>query len=173
MNARKYAKRMLWVGATLIIAGTIATIVIQTLMRTALPSQQLQGALATPMTLLSFAIRCGCAFIAVSFPLRALHGRQVSVNHRRPLARILLVAGIACVAIGVASRTVVSGLSQLLLMSNTGQDILYVLGSALFPIFSDVIPTIGIVVIPASILQGLIERDAATHEKIFTGRTPE
>ncbi|GAB2521451.1 hypothetical protein [Paramicrobacterium agarici] len=170
MNARKPANRMLLVGVLLIVVSAVAAIPLRAVLGSVRPADiALVDVFAPLHSLQTWALVCGCAFIALSFPLRALHGRQLSVRHRRSLATLLLVAGVGCVVVSLLSAPLLSWLSDLLMLTNTGQDVLFIAGPVLFPIISQAVPHTGLVLIPASVLQRAIEQDSTDRARIFTG----
>lgn len=168
MNARKHANRMLWIGVALIVVNVIGSMILQSLMRDAGQDQSALGVLFPLSSLVTWTLTCGCAFLAISFPTRALHGRQISVRHRQPLATILLLVGVGCIVVGLVGNRVVASINDVMMMSNTGQDLLFTVGTVFRPLVTRALPVFGTVLIPASFLQRMIERDAATHQEIFT-----
>ncbi|QPZ37187.1 hypothetical protein [Paramicrobacterium chengjingii] len=173
MNARMHAKWMLWVGVGLIAVSVIGSVILQPLTMAAGQEQSALAVLFRLSTLLTWMLTCGCAFLAVSFPTRALDGRQISVRHRRPLATILLLIGIGCVVVGLIGDRVVAGVNDVMMMSNTGQDLLFTVGTVFRPLLTQALPFFGTMLIPASFLQRMIEQDSASSKKIFSGSAPE
>ncbi|WP_166996235.1 hypothetical protein [Paramicrobacterium fandaimingii] len=173
MNTKNLAKRMLWIGVALIAVGLIGSVLVSRFFTVATPDPVAMTILNSAQSILSWTLLCGCGSLAVSFPIRALHGRALSIRHRRSVARLLQVIGVITIGIGLVSTIIVSALNQFLMMSNTGQDILLMTGPILFPLFATVIPTVGVLLLPLSVLQRIIERDASTHEQIFTGRAAD
>lgn len=175
MSARKSATWMLWGGVAAVAVAVALGVFVGAVLA---PNPRLNS--DPPLLSLMFALSSaettvlalGIGFVGFSPLAFALDRRRLNAPPRRPLARLLFWVGIAAVLVGLASTVIVSWLQSVLTASQTGRDVLTVLGWSLMPLFSRVVPALGALLVPCSVVLRLLEQRQEGAEPVFHGSRP-